>query len=248
MLESRESTPEEERLAGLRFRVHLPAEEGVSPKDRPLVVMVHGRAGDFNVMWIFSKVIQGVRPVIVAPQATVPDDGGTPGKVGYSWWRVDDKPPEDEAARRIEVRKEMLAAIERLVFFVDRVEQLFGTDRSQRIGFGFSQGAALIGSASIIHPELFSGVAMLAGMLPKSLADEPGVFPVDFRARAKYFIAHGTEDKIVPFYRAEQSRNLLQLHGAEVDFVSEPVGHKTGSVAMRRLGEWYHRLQKKSDR
>ena len=78
MLSSREATADEVAKTGLKHRVYLPPDGG---EGRPLVVMVHGRAGNDQVMWVFSKALERLKPVVVAPQATIPDI-----KDGFSWW------------------------------------------------------------------------------------------------------------------------------------------------------------------
>ena len=240
MLVSRDASADEEREAGLKFRVHVPGGEPVA--GRPLVVLVHGRAGDRTLMWIFSKALQGealkrLQPVVVTPEAFLVDEKG-----GYSWWPVRDKLATVDEALRAEGLREVIYATEVFRRFVANIERMFRTDPSFKIAGGFSQGAALSATTSLLAPELFRGVALLAGFVPQSVLHQQGVLAEGIRPKARYFIAHGTEDRIIPFSRAEQARDWLLEHGAEVSFHSDAVAHKVGAASIRALGEWFERL------
>lgn len=240
MLVSRDASEEEVAEAGLRFRVHLP--EGGDVAGRPLVVLCHGRAGDRTLMWVFSKALQGealkrLRPVVVTPEAFLVDELG-----GFSWWPIRDKLATVDEAIKAEGLREVLHATEVLQRFIAKIERMFGTDPNFKLIGGFSQGAALGATLSLREPTLFRGVALLAGFVPQAVLHKEGVLAEDVRPRAKYFIAHGTEDRIIPFARAEQAREWLMARGADVSFYSDSVAHKVGAASVRALGDWFEKF------
>ncbi len=239
MLNSREATAEEIDKTGLFHRVYVPEEGGAG---RPLVVLVHGRAGNAQVMWVFSKALAGLKPVVVAPQGFVPDI-----KNGFSWWPLHEKLSADaSAALRAERLGEVETGVLKAKDFIERAQALYGADPSRMFIAGFSQGAALSATLSLMHPSMFLGVGILSGFIPYAVVGEPGLVNPEVRAgRAalpEYFIAHGTEDNILPVQRAKESREWLESVGASVTYHEEAVGHKVGAAGIRALGEWFERM------
>lgn len=190
---------------------------GADPQS-PLVVFVHGRAGECSVMWPFSRCVPE-RHAIILPQAQAPDKIG-----GFSWWDIDDRDNRTVATH---------AAAEKVYEFVQRSLKYYALSPRYILAFGFSQGAGLLSLLVQLHPELFRGVALLAGFLIKSERPLPSK-----AALPKIFMAHGSEDTIVTLSRAEESQHFFRDCGATVEFHTDPVAHKVGSNGMRTLKEW----------
>ncbi len=235
MLEAREATAEEVGALGLQHRIYIP--EGGS-RGAPVVFMVHGRAGNSSVMWVFSKALERLRPVVIAPQAALADPKG-----GFSWWPVYATLASTQSKA---VQAERLAEVERgarsVQEMVHRVHERLGTDRSRCFGMGFSQGGALVGTLSLMEPSMFRGVALLSGFLPYAVREAPGLVDAGVRERTatlpRYFVSHGTADPVLPFHRAIESKEWLEQHGASVTFYQDDSGHKVGAGGIKALGAW----------
>ena len=121
----------------------------------------------------------------------------------------------------------------------------YNLDYERLYAFGFSQGAGIVSSLSLKHPGLFKGVALLAGFIPTIIFDEPGFIDESVKQKRSklpsYFIAHGSEDNIIPFNRAEFARDTLESYGAEVELFKEPTKHKVGSSGVKALTAWFER-------
>ncbi len=235
MLQSEEASEKEREETGLYHRLYRPP---TSPTDHG-VVLVHGRAGNASVMWTFTKAFERFKPLTVAPQGTIPDLDG------FSWWQIED--PADAKARGIPTGLEKLSiAIEQVERFVLSLPQVYNVDPSRILGIGFSQGGGLLSALSLRNPTLFRGVAILSGFLPRVVAESEHY--INERLRKKelclpdIFIAHGSEDKVLPLEKAEFARATLERFGAQIQFHEEKVGHKLGAAGMKALGEWCSRL------
>lgn len=240
MLSSREATAEEIEKTGLVHRVYLPEGAG-GDTPRPMVVMVHGRAGSSQVMWVFSKALERLKPIVVSPQANIPDI-----KDGFSWWPVHAPLSADASAA---LRAERLNEVERGVLlardFIDRAVTHYNADPSRLYIIGFSQGGALSGTLSLMEPERFRGVGILSGFIPYAVLQEPGLVHPSVRAHAaklpEYFVFHGTSDPVLPVHRAVEAKKWLEDAGANVTFFEEDVTHKVGAAGIRALTEWFER-------
>ena len=230
MLISRESTEIEAEESGLFYRVFLP--ENRSDKKIPAVFLVHGRAGNAKVMWTFSKALQGTGAAVITPQAFIEDPIG-----GFSWW--------DVSGGRKAPLEELVFARDKLESFIELVSKQFEFDNSRIFAAGFSQGAGILSLLSLHRPSIFQGLALLAGFVPRVCIEEN--FQVDLSLIERkvsppdFFIAHGSEDKIIPLERAMAAKTYLESLNAEVEFHQEPVGHKVGSLSVKALGKWFQR-------
>lgn len=207
-----ESTASEEARIGLKF-LYRP---GANPF-APLVVLVHGRAGNRGVMWTFERTIPE-HCHVVAFEAFLPDPLG-----GWSWWDMTQAGPKREAIAL--AAKKLHDA---LTAFVD----LRGLSPQKSIALGFSQGSGVITAASFLGIHIFSAVGVLAGFvfLPESV-------PAEARG-VSVFIAHGTLDETVLVEKARQGVQALQGLGVPVEYVEEEVGHKVGIQGTRALKQW----------
>ena len=88
---------------------------------------------------------------------------------------------------------------------------------------GFSQGGALALHAATRHPDKLAGVIALSCYLP--LASELGGKKHAANTATPVFMAHGTQDPVVPFHLGEESYRLLVAAGYAVEWHSYPMPH-----------------------
>lgn len=207
-----ESTLDEEVQVGLKF-VHR---AGSSPES-PLLVMVHGRAGDRHVMWTFERVVPPTWH-IASFQAFEPDPIG-----GWSWWQMG-----ENGGRRPDIHQ----AARRLSQAIRSFCQACHIIPSRRIAIGFSQGGVLVSTGAFEGILEFEAIGVLAGfvVLPNETKD--------LSRKPKVFIAHGTEDDVISVERARSGAEALRALSIEVEYVEEPVKHKVGIQGTRALGNW----------
>lgn len=169
-------------------------------------------------MWTFARGIPSEWNII-APQAPLPDPIG-----GFSWWAVG-----EETISRTEIDR----AGDLLEHFIDKVPSHYGLNPKFIVACGFSQGAGVLSVLLSRNPNLFRGVAILAGFVIKPEQELSAA-----ASSTKVFIGHGTNDQTVPLSKAEWGRDWLWARGYEVTFVADDVGHKVGTQGMRALKEW----------
>lgn len=202
-----------ENILGLAHKIELSGDPNA-----PLVFLVHGRAGNFDVMWTFKRCAPpGAN--IIAPQAFLNDPIG-----GYSWWEVNPLVSGlDEAA--------VDAAALKLRVFIEKSIDHYKLSPSKIFAMGFSQGAGLLSIVLQREPRFLTGVAILAGFVVK----QP---EISLKPSTRVFIGHGAEDEVVPLEKAKRGFEFLKSRGFETVLVEDPVGHKVGSAAVRELKSW----------
>lgn len=207
------SQPEKGHLGGLEFKQLIQGDTTA-----PLVILVHGRAGNFDVMWAFRRVLPD-NVNVVAPQAHLPDTGG------YSWWEI--------GGSKEQMREDAQHAAKLFVDFISSFLQQSALTPSKIILVGFSQGGALI--SLVVQQAMLAvdGAALLASFAIK-ISNATVSCPI--------FIAHGANDEIITLSQSEATRDHFLSCGAQVEHVVDDVGHKIGVNGMRELKSWIERV------
>lgn len=204
--------------AGLVYRVQEP----IGPGPHPTVVMLHGRLGNEDVMWIFQRTLPE-NWLVVAPRAHLADPDG-----GYSWYLQPKTvwPPLSEFDE----------AVTAVVRFIDVLPDLHGADPSQIYLMGFSQGAATSYATAIAYPELVQAIAGLVGFIPEKCGDPAGLTAL---YNTPVFMAVGKEDPLIPYEKALACANTLRAAGADLEMHEYDTGHKLNAQGIRDLTDWW---------
>jgi phospholipase/carboxylesterase len=207
-------------IHNLVMRVQQP--DGPGPF--PIILMLHGWTGDENSMWIFASRLPK-RALIIAPRGLF-----IARETGYSW------------------HEEIPTAWPGINDFIPAVELLYEEISVRNIAegnfdelniLGFSQGAALAYTMAIMHPERVTSLAGLSGFLPDSAS--AWLNPNKLKG-LPVFIAHGTNDVLVPVERARESVGFLQDAGANVTYCEDNVSHKSSAKCFHGLEAFYQRV------
>ena len=211
---------EELRRAGLVHRLAQP--NGAGP--HPTVVMLHGRSGNEDVMWIFARAVPQ-EWLLVAPRAIKEDPAG-----GYSW-RIREK---EEWPSLVEFDVPVGAVID----FIEALPDLYGADLDHLYLMGFSQGAATAYAVAMRYPRLVQGIAGLVGFVPMECEDMAAAQPLE---ELPIFMAVGRQDPRIPYSRSLACAQTLNLAGADLDYHEYDMAHRLNAEAMHDLKAWWQR-------
>ena len=189
-----------------------------------LLLMIHGWTGDENSMWVFARNFP-TDYWILAPRGL-----HTAAEGGYSW-----RSPREGTFGRPSL-EDLRDSAEALIRLVDTYAAKIQVDASQFDVVGFSQGAALSNALSCLHPNRVRKAGILAGFMPSGLDESIAKKPL---AGKQMFVAHGTQDNLVPIDRARASMSLLEQAGADVTYCEAEVGHKVSADCLRALESFF---------
>lgn len=202
--------------SGLVHRVWEPS----NPGPHPTVVMVHGRSGSEDVMWIFKRATPA-EWLLVAPRAPLTDPRG-----GYSWdVRGDGQWPQVD---------DLLPGAVALLDFIHALPDLYGADEENLYLMGFSQGAAVSLVAAMQQELPLRGIASLVGFMPP--VDAPAARGL---AGLPVHMSVGLQDKTVPLRLAQRTAKSLIDVGAHLDYRTFDTGHRLNAAGMRDLTVWW---------
>ena len=123
-----------------------------------------------------------------------------------------------------------------------RIEALIAREKSRGIAAsrivlaGFSQGGAIALQTGLRHPERLAGIIALSCVLP--LADSVASEASPASRDVPIFMAHGTQDEVVPPARARESRDKLLELGYRVTWREYPMPHSVCMEEIADIAEW----------
>ncbi|MFT3801135.1 MAG: alpha/beta hydrolase [Burkholderiaceae bacterium] len=122
------------------------------------------------------------------------------------------------------------------------IEALIARERSRGVPAhkivlaGFSQGCAMTLMTGLRHAERLAGLMCLSGYLP--LVDRTAAERHAANADVPIFMAHGTQDPMVPIERAEASRDALRALGYAVQWHAYPMPHSVCPEEVDDISDW----------
>jgi len=187
-----------------------------------IYILLHGWLGNEKSMSIFSSVIPH-SSTIVYPRGTT-----KLGNDQYGW--VDINNSSSNFYDYAESSKILFKSIIELLksFDLDNPKKKFNL-------IGFSQGAAMCAVLSLLYPDSFNKIAILAGFLPKNHPEEL----IENLEPIHYYIAHGKDDQLVSFDKSIELRDFLLMRNANVQFCEEDIGHKVGKNCLKNLKNFF---------
>jgi phospholipase/carboxylesterase len=183
----------------------------------PVYLLLHGLTGDEDVMWIFASRLPA-NALLIAPRGLHSSALG-----GYSWL--------PESGRHWPLVTDFRPVVDALLELLN--PNFFPAANFSNLSLvGFSQGAALAHTFSLLHADKVTALAGLSGFLPE---DAPHYIAAQPLQGKRVFIAHGTQDDTVPVERARWAVQTLQQAGAQVTYCEDNVGHKLSASCFNGL-------------
>ncbi len=204
--------------SGLVHRVDAPD----SRRPFATVVMLHGRSGDEDAMWVFRRSLPADW-LVVSPRGIKRDPAG-----GYAWHprQRDEWPP-------LSMFDEAVSAV---VGFIKSLPELYGADADLIYLMGFSQGAATAYATAMAQPDLIQGIAGLVGFVP---VECDAAVETRVLRDLPIFAAAGKEDPFIPLSRARGCAETLRDSGADLSYHEYDMGHRISAQGMRDLKAWW---------
>jgi phospholipase/carboxylesterase len=105
---------------------------------------------------------------------------------------------------------------------------------------GFSQGGAIALQTGLRYAQQLAGVMALSAYLP--LADSFVQEAAPANARTPVFMAHGTQDPVLPYAMGANSKQLLLEAGYSVEWHDYAMQHSVCLEEVQHIGAWITRI------
>jgi phospholipase/carboxylesterase len=208
-------------------------ETGKNPKAG--VIWMHGLGADGNdfVPVVPELGLKKTAVRFVFPHAPVQPVTINGGMRMRAWYDISDGAIRREDEQGVRASQSLIETL------IER-ERRRGVEPGRLVLAGFSQGGAIALHTGSRHPERLAGIMALSTYVPiaEKLAAEASAANRD----VPIFMAHGTDDPVIPFARAGHSRDLLRTLGYPVDWREYPMPHSVCAEEVRDIGVWLKRV------
>jgi phospholipase/carboxylesterase len=214
---------------------HVELSTGADPV--ATVIWLHGLGADG---WDFVPIVrelplpEGFALRFIFPHAPVQPvtiNGGAEMRAWYDIAMNDIARLPDEGGIR-----ESQAAVERLI----AREIGRGVEASRIVLAGFSQGGAIALQAGLRHANRLAGIVALSTYLP--LGESLDAEASSANRATPIFMAHGTEDTIVPLRLAELSRAELKRRGYDIEWHTYSMPHAVCAEEIEAISAFLGRV------
>jgi phospholipase/carboxylesterase len=201
------------------------------------VIWLHGLGADGNdfvpiVRELDLSGLPGIR--FVFPHARTMPITINNGYVMRAWYDITGA----ELVRR-EDENGLRASQKDVEAFIAR-EKARGIPASRIILAGFSQGCAMTIQTGLRQVEPLAGMICLSGYVP--LSAKLPTERTQESLQTPIFMAHGRHDNVVPFNRAEMSRDLLVSMGYQVEWHEYPMQHSVCLEEVQHLSNFFKKV------
>ena len=127
-----------------------------------------------------------------------------------------------------------------------QIEALIARERAEGIASnrivlaGFSQGCAMALFTGLRHAQPLAGIMALSGYLP--IADKTGAERHAANQNTPIFMAHGTQDPVVPMARAQAANEQLTELGYAVQWQAYPMQHSVHPQEVADVGAFIRKV------
>lgn len=166
-----------------------------------------------------------------APERPVTINGGMVMRAWYDILGMDIRRDEDEEGLRTS-EAQVRALVER--------EVSRGVSEERIVLAGFSQGGAIALQAGVRHPRRLAGIMALSTYLPLPEKLEAEASPAN--RDCPVFMAHGTQDPVVPFEGGQLSKEALEAQGYEIEWREYPMPHSVCMEEKADAATWLTRV------
>jgi phospholipase/carboxylesterase len=210
--------------------------------DRPTaaVIWMHGLGADGNdfVPIVHELELTGAPPVrFVFPHAPMQAVSINNGYVMRAWYDI--KWGDLEARSKQADERGVRASQSAIEALVER-ETGRGIAAENIVLAGFSQGGAIALQTGLRYPKKLAGVMALSTYLPlpETLERERA----EANRKTPIFMAHGTQDGVVPYEMGSRSREVLVQQGYDVEWHEYPMQHSVSLEEIGHVGAWLRKV------
>jgi phospholipase/carboxylesterase len=187
----------------------------------PALIFLHGRGTDENDLLELTSYLDP-HFLIASVRAPYRFSYG-----GYTWFDLDEK-----STVNID---QLINSRDSFFQWLDDFLKNNPIDSSRLFLFGFSMGAIMSLAISLSNPKRFKGIVAHSGMLPQ---DEQLSYQWNDLGNLSFFIAHGSQDPIVPVELGRQAHRRLLQANADVIYREYPIQHTISDESLSDVSIW----------
>lgn len=191
-------------------------------EQHPTIIMLHGRGADEEDLPGLADYLDD-RMLVISPRAPYPFSFGG----GYMWYEFNGVGSPDPTMFR--------TSHDKLQAFVTDCLAQYPIDPKRLYLLGFSMGTVMSHALALTQPELFRGIVANSGYVAEGTML---TYHWDKLADLDVFIAHGTQDPVIPIQFGRRTRELYASSSARVTYNEYAIGHQISQEELDALARW----------
>lgn len=226
----------------IRPREEAAVEVETGPQPTASIIWLHGLGADGHD---FEPIIPELRLPLtlplrfVFPHAPLRAVTINNGYVMRAWYDI------AMSERGLEQNHEHIRESEKLLQAVIEKEIRRGIPCENVVLAGFSQGGAIALHVGLRYPETLAGIMALSAPVPYAESLVAEVHPAN--AAVPVFIAHGTDDRVVPYDLVQQAHRRMEARGLKLERHTYVMGHTLVPDEIRDIAAWLIRVLARQD-
>ncbi|WP_413036295.1 alpha/beta hydrolase [Paenibacillus xylanilyticus] len=201
------------------YEVRVPSNYDTDQK-YPVIFALHGMGSDEQDMLQLMEPMQADF-IIVAVRGSIVQGGG------YAYFQI--------KSIGNPVRELFDTSAQGLQQLIQHLSSEYAIDPARRYIAGFSQGAIMAMTLSLIMGDAIKGIAAMSGYIPQFVKDE---YPIQPGTALSVFISHGDQDHLFPLQLGEDNADYFREHISNVTYVLYPGGHHVTAELYDQLQHW----------
>ncbi|HEY5683301.1 MAG TPA: dienelactone hydrolase family protein [Sulfuricaulis sp.] len=221
----------------------------VSPHEEPAIERQTGQQPTASVIWLHGLGADGHDFESLVPELRLPSSPAcrfifphapyrpvtlNGGYVMRAWYDI--AMSESGFEQNIEHIRESVGILQGLI----EVEMQRGMASERIVLAGFSQGAAVALHTGLRYSSRLAGILSLSAPVPYMDNLMAEIHPAN--ASLPVFVAHGTDDQMIPFEHAQQAVRQMQSHGLNLEWHAYAMGHSVAPEEIRDIARWLIRI------
>jgi phospholipase/carboxylesterase len=187
----------------------------------PLLILLHGRgANEEDLLGLVPYL--DPRFLCLAARAPFYFAYG-----GYTWYDLQEVgTPNSE---------QFSESYSRLAQFLEDIEKNYPVDPHRIFLLGFSMGTVMSYSLALTKPKHIKGIVAHSGYIPENTSLQ---YQWNDLATTSFFIAHGTNDPVIPIQFGRRAKELLSKTSAPLVYREYPIQHQISEKSLTDLSTW----------
>jgi phospholipase/carboxylesterase len=209
-------------MASLHYLIQEPK---VKKDKNPLLLLLHGYGSNEEDLFSFASELPDDCYVISskAPYPLQP--------YGNAWYAIHF----DADQNKFSDDEQAIKSRDLVVTFIDELCDLHDIDKEYISLIGFSQGSILSFSIALSYPHKIKNVVALSGYLNTNLVKKT---PLINTHKVNYFIAHGTQDQVIPVDWARKTIPFMEAYNQNFEYNEYPIGHGVSPKVFMDFKNW----------
>jgi phospholipase/carboxylesterase len=190
----------------------------------PTLILLHGRGADEeDLLGLSASLDPRLFMISVRAPFSFPYGGG------YTWY--------DVGAVGVPETTMFRTSYDKLSTFVQDAVHNYPIDPGRVFLFGFSMGTVMAYALALTRPSMFRGVVANSGYVPEGTHLK---LRWNELSTVEFFIAHGTQDPVIPITFGRRAHQLLTEARARFTYKEYLMAHQISEESLTDAASWLH--------